>query len=87
MYHQVQRNIKINTSRAMKGSTKIVRLGDIAITPDPGWGRLEALLLILDIPLGPVGSMTSPNSLAASGYNYLCDIYSIMNVMQWCHAT
>ena len=49
IYHPVQRKKEINTRRAVKGSTKIIRLGDTAITPDPGWGRLEALVLILDI--------------------------------------
>ena len=63
----------MNTRRAMKGSTKIIRLGDTAMTPDdPGCGRLEALV-------GSVGSLTSaPNSLAASGYEYIHYVISMV---------
>ena len=81
-YHQVQKIIKINISRAVKSSTKIIRLGDTAITPDPGWGRLEDPMAVLEdsvavensvavldpvVTIRPVGSMKSLYSSASKG--------------------
>ena len=57
----------------MKESTKIIRLGGAAITPDPGWGDsmvvlgLARMMVDSDIAMGSVGSMNSLYSSAAKG--------------------
>ena len=57
VYDQVQKKREINTRRAVKASTKTIRLGDAAITPDPGWGRLEDSVVVAMVPVGSVGSL------------------------------
>ena len=80
-YHQVQRNRVVNTNRAVKESTKIIWLGDAAITPAPGWGDSAAILgrarerVDSETAMGSVGSMNSLNSSAAKGIQIICIIF------------